>query len=53
MDNFDTKIFTLPPVRKIQKPEVVQKSQAMEKKVDRIRSCDYAQWDKYDPGIAR
>lgn len=26
--------------------------QSTKNKIKRIKSCDYAQWDKYDPGLA-
>ncbi|KFB35843.1 hypothetical protein ZHAS_00002782 [Anopheles sinensis] len=45
---------TLPPVRKIipetqQQPAKQQTNATKEKPTERIRSCDYARWDQYDP----
>lgn len=40
----------LPPIRKLNEGSAARET-SESKKSDRIKSCDYDQWNKYDPGI--
>lgn len=40
------------PIRQFTKNSSNEEQSTQPTNIQRVKSCDYAQWDKYDPGLA-
>lgn len=40
------------PIRQFSENNSNEETESTKTNIKRIKSCDYAQWDKYDPGLA-